>query len=199
MIKINLLGEEGPRDTSGVLWMAGFITSLALFALVSTFLYFDVTSKLELAIQEREDLERQLAQIQTTTKEVRELEKKQADLNSKLTVIARLKLNKLGPVRVMDDLNSSIPDRAWLTEVKERSELMTLEGFALDNQTIAAFMRELEDSDYFQNVELDESKTEAQRNVRIQKFRLRSKVNYAGKVVESSTAAEEDKKSEVKF
>ncbi|MCB0352082.1 MAG: PilN domain-containing protein [Bdellovibrionales bacterium] len=195
MIKINLLGEEGPRDTSGILWIAGFVGVLVLFFAVSAFLYIDVTSKLSVAQQEKEDLERQLAQIQKTTKEVRELEKKQQDLNAKLAVIARLKLSKMGPVRVMDDLNSSIPERSWLTNVRERSNLMTLEGFALDNQTVATFMRDLEDSDYFSAVELDESKTEEQRNVRIQRFRLRSKVNYAGKIEDSADKADSgDKK-----
>jgi type IV pilus assembly protein PilN len=126
--------------------------------------------------------EKQLAQIQQVTKKVKDIEKKQLDLEERLVRIATLKRNKLGPVRVLDALNSAIPERAWITEARERGDVMKLEGMALDGETISQFMRELEKSDYFPKVELDVAKQVDKQGVKIQSFSIRASVSYAGKI-----------------
>ena len=103
------------------------------------------------------------------------------DLNDKLHVIALLKKSKSGPVRVLDDLNTSIPDRSWLSTLKESENVLHIAGFALDNQTIAAFMKDLARSDFFESVDLEETKIAQKDGVKIRAFSLNSKINYAGK------------------
>jgi type IV pilus assembly protein PilN len=127
-------------------------------------------------------LERQLAALQETTKEVRELDKKRTELNDKLVVIATLKRNKAGPVRVMDDLNMSLPERAWLTEFREGAGTLRMIGTALDNQTIATYMKDLQASDYFTAVDLVETKQIESKGVKIKNFTLDAKITYTGKL-----------------
>ena len=93
MIKINLLGDEVKADSSAILWLAGIAVSFIGFFMVTVFLYFDVTNQLTIRKQEVEDLEKQLAQLKEKTKEVSGLEAKRKELNSKLAVIAELKLS----------------------------------------------------------------------------------------------------------
>ncbi|MCI5065922.1 PilN domain-containing protein [bacterium] len=179
MIKINLLGDEIQRDSSAVLWLAAMAVSFIAFFMLSTFLYFDVSNQLTIRQQEVSDLERQLAQLKTKTKEVSGLEKKQKELNGKLAVIAELKLSKQGPVRVLNDLNQAVPERAWLRGISEKGSSLSITGLALDGQTVAGFMDQLEDSNYFADVSV-ETRSTTREKVKIQSFTLLSKLSYAG-------------------
>ena len=127
-------------------------------------------------------LDSQLKKLKEVTKEVRELEAKKAELRDKLAVIAKLKISKVGPVRVMDDLNKALPERAWITSIKERQGSLSIAGMALDDQTIAGFMRDLEASDYYDTVDLVQSRKTPWKGGKISEFSLEAKINYAGKV-----------------
>lgn len=197
MIKINILGNDIALDTSGPLWAAGFSLSLGIFLLVCFFLHRTTVQELSIALTEAASLEGRLQELMRRTKEVRDLEEKKQELGEKLLVIARLKKSKTGPVRVLDDLNLSIPEKAWLVDVEERAGVFRFNGVALDIHTIANFMRAIERSDYFDDVKLIETKQTEIDSVGMKAFNLHAKVNYAGltKSETESEAAEESKKS----
>ena len=182
MIKINLLGDDTAVDHSGKLIVAGYVLSLVMFCAIFYFMGQSVGADVARLTHETDLLTKQLNKLKETTKEVHELENKRQELNDKLAVIAKLKRNKIGPVRVMDDLNLAIPERAWVSDMKESAGVLRLVGFALDNQTIAVFMKDLEASDYFDAVELVETKQADREGVKIKAFTLDTKVNYAGKI-----------------
>lgn len=191
MIKINLLGDETIIDHSSIYWLAGYVASVAACFAVFFYLNSSITGSIDDLRGQEQSLEAQLNRLKATTKEVRDLEAKKEELRDKLAVIAILKRSKAGPVRVMDDLNLALPERAWLTNVKERDGRLRIQGLALDNQTIAGFMKELEGSDYFSAVDLVETKRAQWKGVRITSFILQAKVNYAGQIVPEAQAADE--------
>jgi len=191
MIKINLLGNDAAGDSNAPLWIGGYAASVLLLALVFFFMHHSVTNDLDIIGADVESLERQLETVKKTTQEVRDLEAKQKHVEEMLVVIARLKRSKLGPVRVLDDLNISIPERAWLSVVEERAGVFRMNGIALDNQTIAQFMRDLDVSDYFTQIQLIETKQVDYDGVDMRSFNLQANVNYAGRLVQESK--EEDK------
>jgi Tfp pilus assembly protein PilN len=86
-------------------------------------------------------------------------------------------------VRMLDDLNIDLPEKAWITEIKETAGLMRISGIALDETTIANFMRGLEGSEYFVKVDLGESRAEPKGGVPVKRFTLNVVVNYAGKKI----------------
>lgn len=182
MIRINLLGEDVAQDSHGFFQIIVFITSLIVLG--ATFFFLSAKNTREIAELEIRvtNSELQLKRLQKITKEVRDLEKKRKDLNSKLAVIATLKLSKTGPVRVLDDLNNAVPERAWVENLIEKGNVVKIEGKALDNQTIAAFLKRLEESDYFPVVKLIESKKASHNSVRIQSFVIEAQVSYAGQL-----------------
>jgi type IV pilus assembly protein PilN len=182
MIKINLLGSDTVRDPRGMLLVIGVAASVVLLIVGCVFFQGSMASQVAELGLEKESLEGRLEKLRETTEEVRTLEKKKKDLNDKLSVIARLKLSKRGPVRVLDDMNSSVPETAWITAVKEKSNTMQIEGQALDNQTISLFMTALEGSEYYLKVDLDETKQDTKKGVKLQSFRIKSAINYAGKI-----------------
>lgn len=193
MIKINLLGDDTALDRSGVLFVTAFAASVVVVGVVCFFLLQAVNGKIETAQGEISSLEKRLAALQETTKEVRDLEKKRKELNDKLAVIARLKKSKAGPVHVMDDLNMALPERAWLTGVKEKQNQLSISGYALDNQTIASFMKELERSDYYDTIDLVETKQATRKGTKLKSFKLNAKIRYTGKLlIDESVVGEKD-------
>lgn len=218
MIKVNLLGDSTVIDHTGKYLLMGYIACLLLVCGVSFVFYSSSAREIADLQDESDSLNSRLTGLQKQTKEANDLEAKRTELNQKLAVIARLKKNKLGPVRVLDDLNLAVPTRSWLTQVTEADGKFTLYGRALDNQTVADFMRELEASDYFSNVDLVETNqkymltrtgeiadrpAEQRRDgggnnapslpdkwVRIKEFIVETQVNYSGKLVIAEAAEE---------
>ncbi len=154
MIKINLLGDSTGKSNS---WTYGIIGYAASVVICAAF-FFSAYQRIGNAVEDKERdigrLKSQLAALKLQTAKVDELEKKRATLNSKLALIARLKKSKIGPVRVMDDLNMAVPSRVWLRSVQEKGGQFQIKGRALNNEDIALFLRNLEASDYFSQVEL---------------------------------------------
>jgi type IV pilus assembly protein PilN len=180
MIKINLLGNETVRDNTGKFIVGGFAASLVLLLAIFFGAYSILDSSVTELREQETQLKAQLETLQKTTSEVKDLESKEKEYNEKLIVIAKLKRNKIGPVRVLDDLNKAMPERAWVTGVKESAGLMRIEGKALDNPTIAVFMKDLDVSNFFDSVDLFETKQVEERGVKIKEFVLNASVSYTG-------------------
>jgi type IV pilus assembly protein PilN len=90
---------------------------------------------------------------------VKEIKDKLDKLNAKMDIIQKLDTNRTRSVRIMDALTSLVvAQKMWLTNLKDTGGRMTLNGVAVDNKTIADFMRRLEGSPYFDQVNLVSSK-----------------------------------------
>ena len=176
MIKINLLGEEIDRSGLYLLQFIGLLGAIAL-TLGGCFLFQSGKNTQLAELQDHKaQLEVKLARLKKETKEAEELEEKKQFLKDKLTTIATLKANKYGPVRMMDDINGAIPERAWLKEMNEKNRNLELKGIALDNQTVSTFMIDLEKSPFFKDVDLGESVEFVQDNVKLRNFVIKAKV-----------------------
>ena len=72
-------------------------------------------------------------------------------------MITGLEEARSGPVRILDELSSRVPDRLWLTAIKTKGKGIMLEGQSLDTGVVADFLRELNASPFFTNVDLDKT------------------------------------------
>ena len=111
------------------------------------------------------------------------------ELQTKLRIIQDLNRKRVGPSRVLDDLSAATPDNLWLIDFGEGNSQATVTGLALDNETIARFMRQLQDSPYFHAVDLVEtSRTSpqpasaaAQAPVSFTRFIVKASIDYFGR------------------
>jgi len=157
MIKINFLGDESTVDTSGRLLLLGYAASILACLLIFFFMQTSIGSHINSLKEEVASLETRLGQLKKTTEEVRQLESKKKRIDQITATIARLKLSQEGPVRVMDDLNRAIPGKAWLRKVEENNGEMKLIGLALNDSQVVEFLRNLEASNFFDNINLVEN------------------------------------------
>jgi type IV pilus assembly protein PilN len=179
MIRINLLAIREVRAEVGRrqdLLIAGLSLGITLALILGVFL-FQLYRSSALG-RELASLRQEIASLDAQAKEVAELQKKVVELKEKLRVIEDLSNKKTGPVRVMETLSSAAPERLWLTEFKESTGNASVAGLAVDNQTVADFLRALSKSVYFNDVELVETSQFEQDKVPLKKFAIRLRVSY---------------------
>jgi len=129
---------------------------------------------------EHQVLRGELKELDSKASELSELERQRAELDDKLETIGVLEKKRVGPVHVLADLSDSAPTKVWLVEFTENAGAATITGLALDNQTIATFMRNLGRSPYFDNVDLVETTQAEEDGLMLKRFVVRARLAYHG-------------------
>ena len=80
------------------------------------------------------------------------------------------------PVRMLDALSAELPDFVWLTELTQRAGMVTIDGMAASLVSVADYIRKLEDSDWFQNVELVDASVNTRLEQEFTEFQLRTQL-----------------------
>ena len=194
MIRINLLpvkeSESAFKRRQQVSAAALVLSVMLLLMVVPYVLQKRAIGRLD---AETNQLRAEIATYDAQAKEARDLDKRQRDLQSKLQIIRDLDDKRVGPARVLADLSRAVPEKLWLEEFAESGGAATLVGWALDNQTVADFMRKLAASSYFYNVDLSEatqpensaeqvrSLVSTRGPVRFKRFVIRANLDYFGR------------------
>ncbi len=186
MIRINLLPFRAARKKENIRRQISiYLLSLFfLFALMGYF-YFDLTTNLSGLKTKQNELNTELKKYEEVLKRIADLEKKVKEIRSKLAVIKELEANKTGPVHLLDEIAKAVPkDKLWLSSLKESRGTLTLQGTAMDNETVALFMTNLEKSEYVNSVDLQSTKMRTMPDY---------KLNVSDFVLECKTYAFKDK------
>lgn len=179
MIRINLLPikqlqAEVTRRRQITVGSAVLATVLVL--LLGVYLY--QSHQLSSLETELAGLRTELRVLNSKVKEVADLQVKIKESRGKQKIIDDLSRKKIGPVLVMASLSRATPTSLWLTDLKETGGTVTMNGLAVDNETIADFMRSLSASKFFTNVELIESTEGTGPSASMKKFSIKTKVMY---------------------
>jgi type IV pilus assembly protein PilN len=86
--------------------------------------------------------------------EIEDFKKRKQELERKLDIIKDLNTKKMGPVQMLDELSILIPEKAWIKSLNNTGNKLVLEGTAIDDTVIADFMKKLQGSQHFTDVEL---------------------------------------------
>lgn len=179
MIRINLLPVRAEKRREilrqqAILAAAVVILLAAGISMVHLTLGADIDRMRDQITQRKAEI----ARLQAVIGEVREFKKKKRDLEEKIEVIGKLEQRQRGPVRVLDELARIIPEKMWIEKLKDSGGSVSLEGFAIDNQTIARFMTQMEASPWFQGVRLDVTRQVTRAGVNLKSFSLRASIVY---------------------
>lgn len=197
MIRINLLPFRAARKKENIRRQIT-IYALVVVLLFTVMAYYSVQlhSTLSNLKEEEKDVRAELKTYQATVNKINKLEKQIKAIKAKLTVIKRLEKNKTGPVHLLEEITLAIPkDKLWLKTFKESKGILKLTGTAMDNETVALFMTNLEKSAYISRVELEGTKLENLKkyNMRVSNFTLNCRT-YAYKPKPKATVKKKGKK-----
>lgn len=179
MIRINLLPVRALKKKETTRQMLSvFFLSVGCVVLITLFFHISLSSRLNKVEAQITVYNEEIKQLKIDTKDVNKFKAEKEDLQKRLNIIYTLQRAKTGPVRVLDDMATSLPGRLWLTSLKEKDGKMELKGIALDNPTIAKFMINLEKSGVIKNVELIISQQLERKDVKLKEFTLTYNVQY---------------------
>jgi type IV pilus assembly protein PilN len=179
MIRINLLPFkqlQAEVSRRRQLTIGSVALGSVLLLLLGAYLY--QSHRLSSLEEELAGLRTELQVLNTKVKEVADLQVKIKEARGKQKIIDGLKQKKTGPVLVMASLSRATPTSLWLTDLREAGGNVTMNGLATDNESIADFMRSLDQSKFFTNVELVESTQGAGTSSSLKKFSVKAKVLY---------------------
>jgi len=189
MIRLNLLPLKETERAIGRRQQLSLIALGAAVGLLIMVVPFIIQGRRLAALDsEIEQLNKDIQQFNAQVREVHELDRLKKEVQAKLRIIEDLNRKRIGPSRVLDDLSAASPDNLWLIDFSEANSQATLIGMALDNETIARFMRQLQDSPYFFGVDLVETSrtnpqpaTAGEAPVSFTRFIIKSGIDYLGR------------------
>lgn len=191
MIKINLLPVKDDKlinEAKGYLIIA--ISSLAV-VIVLIILNSSVLAEREAESKVRiEEADKEIANLKSIMGEIQNLKEKKAKLQEKMDMIVRLQEQNIGPVRVLDELSLKLPsNKIWVENLSIKGDRIDMDGKSLENQEVANFMKQLENSLFFSGINLKKvTKDKVVDGVPLLSFGLNTVVHLAGRQEQPATA-----------
>lgn len=171
MIRINLLPIRAAQKKARLQGqLLVLVLSLVLTALICGGLYASVAAKISAEKQEITEIDKEIKRLQKAIGEVAQFKKLQKEFQGKLDVLSKLKEKKTGPVLLLDELSRVLPEKLWIESFQENRGVVSIKGVGLDEETVARFMRDLEASPYYRQVDLKVTQQAIQGSLKLQKF-----------------------------
>ena len=192
MIEINLLPHREAkrvadlRDTAGLL-VLGLVLVFGGIGFVDS----GITATIEKNEASVRQLKANIEKFKPQQEQVAQFKAKKKQLQVKLDVIHGLDRARSGPLRLMDEISSRTPERLWLTKLSTKGKKVIVSGESLDTGVVADFLRGLNESKYFDNVDLEStSRGKAIQGVKVVVFTVTAEmaapVDAATKTAESA-------------
>ncbi|MBN1880601.1 MAG: PilN domain-containing protein [Deltaproteobacteria bacterium] len=179
MIKLNLLAtrELKKKETMQQQFLLGAFFLILTIAAIGYF-HMNINKQIDEAIEEKMRVDKEVADLK---KEIGDLEKFKSmvdDLQKKKDTINNLEIERNGPVRVFAAMTEAIPPEVWIIDFTQNGMSLTINGYAVDNETLATFMRSLTKSNYFNNIKLAKSEKSEYEGHTVNRFSLTMAIVY---------------------
>jgi len=175
MIRINLLPFRLARKKENIRRQVSvFFLSLVFIILALGWVSFMLNDEINRTQSEVAQVRAQSLQYKKKANKVSRIKKNLAILEDKLAIVEALKKRKNEQQILLEQLaDRLVKTKMWLSSVSADDKTVSLKGIAYDNPTIAAFMRNLENSPVFGAVDLKLSKAKVfQDNIRLKEFAI---------------------------
>ncbi|WP_456375250.1 PilN domain-containing protein [Thiolapillus sp.] len=176
MANINLLPwrenlrKKRKRDFGFQLLFAILLAALATF-----FWYLQVQKQIEFQESRNAFLKAEIAKVDEKIKEIKDLEKKRAELVARMNVIQELQASRPMVVHLFDELVTTIPDGVFLESMSQKGLEVTLSGQAQSNARVSAYMRAIDASDWMKDPDLKVIKSKDKTDTGMSEFELVAK------------------------
>jgi len=155
MIKINLLPVRATKKKeTAKQQLFIFVFALVAFIGLAFLIYSYEMIKIKTTNDDIQRSEIEIQRLKTVIGEIDNIKKLQDEVKKKLDILNRLRKEKTGPAIRLAKLSEATPEKVWLTKYAESGSTISLSGIAFNEDLIAAFMRNLQASDEFINIEL---------------------------------------------
>ena len=173
-----------------------FILFLILLTVALLAVGLTIQGKVAAQRQELTSLEEKKAKFAYVNKKIERINKKRKQVEDKFKAIEKLQEGRTTTVKILDEIVTSIPiDRLWLTRLSLKEKNVQLNGIALDNHTVALFMRRLETSPMCRSVNLIKTKQKSIQGHALMEFGLQVNIQTQYEKNKNKKIAKRAKKS----
>jgi type IV pilus assembly protein PilN len=159
MIKINLLPVKAAKKREfGRQQIVLFGLVLVIATIGNWYWYNRVSNELAQYDQQIARTRQEIAQLEKTIGEVKSIKDDKKALEDKLKILDTLKKGRTGPVKVMDELATIIPEKVWLADYTETGGNVTLTGMAATYEDLSTLSKKLKGSVHFTNIVIKSAK-----------------------------------------
>lgn len=144
------------REFYGMLGLAAVAGIAALLAWI-----FFVGQQIDRQNGRNAYLQAQIKQLDAQIVEIKNLEKTRDHLLARKQIIEQLQANRSQMVHLFDELVKTIPDSVRLTGLVQNGESLHLDGVAQSNASVATYMRNLENSPWLGDVQLNKTENKS--------------------------------------
>ena len=156
MIRINLLPVRAAKKKESVrfqLTVAGLATILVVIIVMGVYLTVrSEANALKDGIRAGND---EIGELKKKIGELSRIKEQKRIVEEKLSIVRNLEAGRTGPTRLFQMIAGAMPEKAWLSSIKDEGFVITLKGFAATDEVVADFMRGLEKHRELGAVELE--------------------------------------------
>ncbi len=176
MIKINLLPVRESQKKERLREQVVVLAACVIFVVIGcAAAYTTILTKISQKNDAISEQTKIIEQLKKQIGEVEKVKKLQAELQSKLDILGKLKANKTGPAHMLDELSVATPERLWIESFDNVAGVVNLNGLGVSEEVVATFMQQLESSPYYMGVELQSLEQATIEGNKLQKFKIVAK------------------------
>ncbi|WP_456412718.1 PilN domain-containing protein [Thiolapillus sp.] len=149
------------------------VLGAVILAALGVFLwYMQVQQQIQFQESRNSFLKAEIAKVDEKIKEIKDLEKRRAELVARMNVIQELQASRPMVVHLFDELVKTIPEGVYLQSLQQKGLGVTLKGQAQSNARVSAYMRAIDGSGWMKNAELKVIKSEDKTETGMSEFEL---------------------------
>ena len=192
MIKINLASSAVsaiPAASAGVYSADGFsspeqirrdaLLRILIIMAGPALLYFYEMQSLPAKLNELASKQQMLAELQVynqkqaaSVAEIKKFKEDEALIEARIAALEKISVDRQREVKVLELLQTVIPEKAWLTRIQLNPDGIQLQGLALSDFEVSAFLDALTRSVFLMDVNLLSSTEQVQDGVPLKKFEI---------------------------
>lgn len=173
MIRINLLPYRAARRQAQIMQhLAVLVGSLLLVFLIVFSVNFIETESLDDLKSEVKSLQDQNAALKKKIGKIKNIDALRSDVEKKLATVDELQKGRFESLETLYYLSESLPKNAWVSSISTNGTNISLKGWAETNKVVAEFMRQLDASEFFGDVQLKGIRRTEVDNVPVREFEL---------------------------
>lgn len=158
MILINLLPHrEAARKRRQDVFNISLAVSALAGGVISGMIFLWYQGQISSQEQQNDLLSREIKKLDDQIKEIAALEAEIAALRARQQAVENLQAERNQPVYLLSELAKQFPEGAYITEMRQEGQLVTLKGVAQSNERVSELLRNLAyNSHWFAKPELIE-------------------------------------------
>src|SRR2546422_1884038 len=138
-----------------------FVMLLALAVIGNFFLFGRFESELRSLVHQIATTKVEIAQLEKTIGEVKSIKEDKKALEDKLKILDTLKKGRTGPVKVLDEVATIIPQKVWIVDFNEQGGAVAMNGAASSYEDLSNFSKKLKASTHFSNITIKTARQRA--------------------------------------